>query len=156
MAVKIKTVPGFPDYEVSTNGEVYSYKTGERRQLKPALSQTGYYGLTLSNGKKLKSFQVHRLVALTFLNNPKKLEVVNHKDGSKTNNALSNLEWTSRKGNAKHYVESIAPKNAAARQEKKDNDMKTRISIINHAHTACTSHPELFYSVYKTVMQHGQ
>ena len=35
MAIKTKTIKGFPDYEVTSKGEVYSYKNGERKLLKP-------------------------------------------------------------------------------------------------------------------------
>lgn len=45
---------------------------------------------------------LHRLVCVTFLENPDNLEQVNHKDGNKHNNNLSNLEWCSRSDNAKH------------------------------------------------------
>lgn len=49
-----------------------------------------------------KSVLVNRVVALRFLPNPLKLEQVNHKDGDKENNALSNLEWASGSENEKH------------------------------------------------------
>ena len=151
MAIKTKTIKGFPDYEVTSKGEVYSYKNGERKLLKPAVSGSGYHGLSLSNGKEKKAVQVHRLVAMSFLPNPKKLEIVNHIDGNKTNNALSNLEWNTRKGNAKHWANTIAPKNAAARKEKKENDLSQRLSVLRHAHSTLTD-SSLFHKVFATVM----
>lgn len=45
---------------------------------------------------------VHRLMAETFIPNPDNLPVVNHKDGNKLNNELSNLEWASYKWNYDH------------------------------------------------------
>lgn len=53
------------------------------------------------NGKK-KDYLVHRLVALTFLDNPFNLPQVNHKDKNKLNNSVSNLEWISIKDNMIH------------------------------------------------------
>ena len=58
---------------------------------------TGYYRLYY----KGKSLYVHRLVALRYLGDPKGLHV-NHKDGNKLNNKISNLEYVTRAGNAKH------------------------------------------------------
>lgn len=53
---------------------------------------------------KLKS--IHRLVAETFIPNPLNYEVVNHKDGNKHNNDVSNLEWCSRSYNQRHAFET--------------------------------------------------
>lgn len=146
--VKMKKVPGFENYSVSTEGKVYSL----RGELKPSTS-TGYASVKLSNGKEKQSYQVHRLVAKLFIRNPKNLEIVNHIDGDKLNNDVSNLEWVTRKGNARHYEKELAPKLRAKRKAKKDNDMKARLSIVNFSHSACTSNPELFHSIYKTVME---
>ena len=148
---KMKKVPGFETYCVSSDGRVYSNKRSGQIELSPSTS-TGYAKVTLSNGGEKKNWQVHRLVAELFIPNRKNLEIVNHIDGDKMNNDVSNLEWVTRKGNAKHYEEKLAGKYRSDRKAKKDNDMKARLSIINHAHSACTSNPELFHSIYKTVM----
>lgn len=147
----LKKVPGFPDYEVSSSGEIFSNKRGTRIEMQPSTS-TGYKKVMLVHNGKTGNFQIHRLVAQLFIRNPKKLEIVNHIDGDKLNNDISNLEWVSRRGNGKHYSETLAPKYAAARRAKKEDDMKMRLSIMSHAHSACTSNPELFYSIYQTVM----
>jgi hypothetical protein len=56
--------------------------------------------LTIS-GKK-KDYLIHRLVAETFLINPKHLPQVHHKDNNSLNNKVSNLEWVSVAENMSH------------------------------------------------------
>jgi len=51
---------------------------------------------------KPKNFYIHRLVALTFIENPKGLTDVNHKDFNRSNNHVDNLEWCTQKENMQH------------------------------------------------------
>jgi hypothetical protein len=148
-----KPIDGFPNYQVTNTGEVWSNRRGKSdyTPMNPSTS-TGYAAVKLSDSGVQKGFQVHRLVAEAFIKNPKKYEIVNHKDGDKLNNSVSNLEWTDRRGNAQHYVKELAPHYSAARKAKKENDLRAKISIVDFAHKACTANPELFYSVYQTVM----
>jgi len=148
-----KKVPGFSNYSVTNTGEVISHRFGKNRTLATS-STSGYKSVSLVNDKgQCKNFQVHRLVAQVFLKNPKEHPIVNHKDGDKLNNLLSNLEWTDRKGNAQHYEAIIKPKNVKAKIEKTQSELMTRLKIISDAHTACTNNPELFFSLVKTTLQ---
>jgi len=61
-----------------------------------------YQRVRLSKDGVAVSFSVHRLVAEAFLNNPKGLPQVNHKNGIQNDNRVENLEWTSSKGNMLH------------------------------------------------------
>jgi hypothetical protein len=54
--------------------------------------------------RELKETAVHRLVALAFLPNPKRLPQVNHKDDNKANNVPANLEWCTNAENHQHRV----------------------------------------------------
>ena len=99
-------VPSYPKgYEVSSHGNVRSLYRG-RRHLKPAVNRSGYQNVVLYSDEdgKPKTQAVHRLVAIAFVPNPNQLPWVNHIDGDKLNNSVSNLEWCSPSYNNKHAV----------------------------------------------------
>ena len=151
MKTTVKSISGFSDYFVTKTGDIISCKFGKEKVLSPSTT-TGYKKVSLSKDGKSYNFQVHRLVATTFIKNPNKLTIVNHKDGDKLNCALSNLEWVTRSDNAKHYEREIKPKNKKVKIEKVQNDMVARLKIIAHAESACTGNPELFFSIVKTAL----
>jgi transcription initiation factor IIE alpha subunit len=71
------------------------------------LDKDGYERLGLTTQEQIQTTeQVHRLVAIAFIPNPKNLPCVNHKDGIKVNNHYKNLEWCTYKGNREHALES--------------------------------------------------
>lgn len=74
-------------YEISTFGNIKNIKTS--RILKIQNIKNGYSNIVL-NGK---TYKIHRLVAITFLDNPENKPTVNHIDKNKHNNKLDNLEW---------------------------------------------------------------
>ena len=88
------------DYEITENGEIYNKHTGIK--LKPQKNGKGY--LRVGIGKKL--YFVHRLVAQKYIPNPMNYKQVNHKDGNKENNSVTNLEWVSNSQNRKHAVQN--------------------------------------------------
>ena len=85
-----------PNYAITEQGNVYNGKT--KKYLKHCLSNTGYLTVYVDGKNRL----LHRLLAEVFIPNPNNLPCVNHKDGNKLNNELSNLEWCSYSHNNKH------------------------------------------------------
>ena len=90
-------------YFISSNGQI---KNKYGKILKPWI-RNGYYTIGLMINKKRTNYYVHRLVAEYFLSNPdKQRNFVNHLDGDKLNNNVSNLEWCTRQENAQHAYET--------------------------------------------------
>ncbi|BCA86671.1 HNH endonuclease [Enterococcus saigonensis] len=87
-------------YEVSNTGKVKSLRN--KKILALSITTTGYKKVELYKSKKKRSFKVHRLVATAFIENPKKLPIVNHLDGNPFNNCVENLEWCNQKRNMQH------------------------------------------------------
>lgn len=92
-----KVINGFEAYKVSNYGRVYSTKT--LRLLKPLKHTRGYLQVQLGRKNKLL---VHRLVAEAFLPNDSNKPFINHIDGNKANNCVSNLEWVTQYENMQH------------------------------------------------------
>jgi hypothetical protein len=99
-----KVISGFPNYEISTLGNIRNIVTG--KTLTPVI-KGGYFHVSLSHNKLRKSFKMHRLVAIAFIDNPENKSDVNHKDKNKLNNKLENLEWMTRKENNVHRCQGI-------------------------------------------------
>ena len=91
-------------YHYLATDDGYIYSEHLKRNISEYTDKDGYKKVRLSNGDgSRKVFSVHRLVLETFEPNPNSDNLqVNHKDGDKTNNALSNLEWVTCKENINH------------------------------------------------------
>src|SRR6185312_15178506 len=107
----IKEMNGF--FEVSSEGRVrgrhreFVNKKNARQvvngsMLTPAIDRYGYMNVTLTICGKKHYKRVHRLVAETFIAKPDGKNVVNHKNGIKTDNRLDNLEWVTDIENLSH------------------------------------------------------
>ena len=106
-----------PNYEVSKLGRVRSvhrsvctngYLPNDVVILKPIYrGKSGYYCVNIHVNGKRRMVNIHRLVALAFIENPrpKVFNMINHIDGNKTNNRVDNLEWCNCSMNMTHAYE---------------------------------------------------
>jgi len=76
------------------------------RIITPRINNYGYVQVRLSKLGESKTFLVHRLVAMAFIENPENLPQVNHLSGNKLDNSVENLCWTDASGNALHAYQT--------------------------------------------------
>tara|TARA_R110000868_G_scaffold61031_1_gene185636 strand:- start:26 stop:529 length:504 start_codon:yes stop_codon:yes gene_type:complete len=99
-----KQIPDYEDYKIDENGNVFSCKYNKIKPMIPQKATAGYQYVTLcKNGTRRNRF-IHRLVAQVFIENPENKLEVNHKNGNKYDNNLSNLEWVTPSENIKHAI----------------------------------------------------
>lgn len=110
MGVIWKDVDGYPDYEVSIYGEVYSKKKEDVLVLQE--NPKGYYIATLYNEDGPRQVSVHRLVANAFIPNPENKPQINHINGFKRDNRIDNLEWCTPQENMRHAFDTGLGKHA--------------------------------------------
>ena len=111
-------VKDFENYEISNLGNVRRkkcviiYKNGmqcsyNEKFLNKEIVRLKYNRVTLSKNGNTKRFQIHRLVAIHFLENIEQKPCVNHIDGNGFNNNLSNLEWCTYSENERHSYDVL-------------------------------------------------
>lgn len=98
--MKYYAIPGIDNYYVTKDGHVYSRFKKSYRQLKTRINKDGYNSLTI----KGKTYTVHILMARTFLENPEGYKYVNHKNGCRTDDRLSNLKYSNNLYKSEEYV----------------------------------------------------
>lgn len=110
-----KTVEEFPIYEVNQSGVIRHKKT--KHVKKPRLDSWGYHQVGLSDGRHGINHNktVHRIVAKAFLGCDDDTLQVNHIDGNKTNNHISNLEFVTGSANVKHAYDNNIRKPSGGR-----------------------------------------
>lgn len=86
-------------------------------ELKTCKGKVGYIVTDLNKNNKRKTKYIHRLVAEAFIPNPENKPCVNHKDGNKLNNKISNLEWVTYSENNKHAWDNNLKPNALLRMK---------------------------------------
>lgn len=98
-------IPGFNNkYFATRDGHILN-TCGDIKT--PFISKRGYQRVKLYVGDyKYKNYQLHVLIALTFIPNPDNFPQVNHRDGNKLNNHVDNLEWLSVSANVKHGMDN--------------------------------------------------
>jgi len=119
-----KDIPGYEGlYKISNHGRIESLsrrRSGNTHSSKSKFSfmtkgkiltnqvgGSGYWKTVLCKNGKQKNHNIHRLMAVAFIENPKNYPQVNHKDGDKLNCSIENLEWCTAKQNSRHAHEVI-------------------------------------------------
>ena len=110
--------------EVSNLGNVRT----KRGPKKKTLRSCGYEIVSIKVKGKAYTRYVHRLVASAFLGDG---EVVNHKDGIKNNNNLSNLEWTTQAENVQHAINTLGVSMVRNTKGSKNGRAKLNLDIAN-------------------------
>ena len=113
---------GYEDsYQISEFGRIFSKRrlVGNRiifgREIAQEITKDGYLKVTLCKNGIQKKYYLHRLVALQFLPTKDTSLQVNHKDGNKFNNNVTNLEWCTKEENQNHAVEHNLMQHGEAR-----------------------------------------
>lgn len=133
-----KDIKGYEGlYQVSNFGKIKSlakqvgFCFRSEKILKNNIDTYGYEYVILSKANKTKPFLVHRIVASHFIENVNNKEEVNHIDGNKKNNIVTNLEWCTSTENKKHAISNnlFKPKfnksyNAIEQYDKEGNLIK--------------------------------
>lgn len=88
------------NFMISNLGNIRNIKTGTDRKL--TNHKTGYLMITIDRS----TYRVHALVAKAFIPNPDNKPIVNHKDGDKKNNVVTNLEWVTYAENVQHAFDT--------------------------------------------------
>ena len=103
---KKEPVKGYEEYQVDTNGIIYSKKG---KPLKYSLNHSGYCMVNFYVNDKRTGFAIHTLVAKQFVHNdnPANKTQVNHIDGNKKNNNANNLEWVTPIENVRHCIDIL-------------------------------------------------
>jgi hypothetical protein len=114
-----KQIPGFENYGISPAGEVKNLKTG--KILKNVINQRGYYKVDICNNKKYKTFKIHQLVAMMYLNHTpdgtQKI-VVDHINNDKLDNRVQNLQLISNRENRVRSITRELPTGVYAYRRK--------------------------------------
>lgn len=95
-----KLINGYTHHTIDECGTVTNSKTGNVKSI--WLSKAGYYCVDIHENGKGKKHYLHRLLAENYLPNPEIKRTVNHIDGNKLNNSLTNIEWATDSENIYH------------------------------------------------------
>lgn len=113
------------DYEINIDGYVRNRKTKKIKNF--WITTIGYKTVSLGSRKNQKTYYIHRLIANNFIDNPNNYNEVNHIDGNKANNDVSNLEWCTHK----HNMREAFANNLVHVKKEGNNPMAKKVKQTN-------------------------
>ncbi|WP_019124649.1 NUMOD4 domain-containing protein [Peptoniphilus grossensis] len=146
-------------YEVSEEGQIRSLDRYQNNHGKPQFIRgktkslrkdpQGYLMTDLYKEGKQETVRVHRVVAEAFIKNTFNLPTVNHKDGNKENNKLSNLEWASYKDQSEHLYKNNLKSKKGIEKSIKAMAKATSIKV------RCKNNNKVYSSISKAAKEVG-
>lgn len=97
-----REIPGLLGFAASSSGKIWRLETD--CEVVPKPDRDGYLRVRTHRCGVDQKHGVHRLVAAAFIENPKRRQLVNHKNGLRADNRVSNLEWVSYRENSRHSI----------------------------------------------------
>lgn len=117
-------------YQVSNLGRIKKI-LGKKEKILSLYTTGGYYGVSFRKPNVHKHYRVHRLIAQAFIPNPENKPFINHIDGNKKNNALSNLEWCTHQENITHAFRILEHGNMKLSMEDVESIRNLEINSMN-------------------------
>jgi hypothetical protein len=113
-------------YLISSNGNVM--KISNKKFMAHNICNAGYHRVHLTINGKRKGYSVHRLVGFKYIANPSSKPEINHIDGNKSNNNVSNLEWVTHQENITHAKQVLKRKMGGQLPDLKRREMTRYLS----------------------------
>lgn len=135
-------INGTENYLINRDGVVI--RQADRMIVKQMKDTTGYFRSSVThtrpNGSVMDYERTHRLMGITFMDNPENKRTINHIDGNKLNNTLTNLEWSTDAENQQHAHDTgLQPKQIWARPERRTFTDEQRVFILNASSSITTA-----------------
>ena len=102
---EFRQIKNFENYEISNKGNVINKITN--KILKSHVDTSGYYIVKLSKNNMKKTFRLHRLIAIAFVDNPENKQCVDHINNNRIDNSIDNLRWATKQENSQNQKLSI-------------------------------------------------
>jgi hypothetical protein len=97
-----KVIDKHPSYSISNLGRIKLYRNFNGSYILKQTIRNNYLYVIITKKTIRNNYRIHRLVASLFIRNLNNFPCVNHKDGNKKNNKISNLEWCTYSQNMLH------------------------------------------------------